>query len=385
LIADWIIKNIPNFKKKEGVGIILVNRLGDALVSIPVINFLASKYNQNIEIIGDKTWEVLKDNIYKNHSTKFIDERKYRENLIYRIQVNLFVRSKNWETCICFMHHRIEMRDEYLVSVSDAKNKIISNLPSFFIDNRWYPWVFEVSHNLMNKLVPTTNEKKLFDIDKRRYWKVPHVTERQRTFIENLFGEESANSLIRPILKINHQPIDRLKSKQYIVINFGASGEDRVWSIRNWVRLAKKFIQKNFLVVFSGGPNEMEYENLIEEIISEEIGETDKIILLINKVNFDKLIGVFQHSKLFLGPDTGTSHLAVLLGVPSVILLVIDESSIHFDRFGDFFPYPKGYLIDDCEYVYFNTCEFKTELQLNEIEQSNIYKKAMELLNKNES
>jgi hypothetical protein len=77
---DILVNRFPSFHHKSGTIIILVNRLGEALVSKPLVEALYDDHKTNEEpflVLGDESWRVLGDTLYKNITTRFIRERSF--------------------------------------------------------------------------------------------------------------------------------------------------------------------------------------------------------------------------------------------------------------------------------------------------------------------
>ena len=220
VMCDILISHIPVPWPKSGVVIILVNRLGDAIVGrSPVLAIQSQvKSNEPFLVLGDYSWQVLKDNVYSQIPTRFIDEKRFRTKLAYRVKIGIWLRVRNFRTAICFMHHRLEMRDDALVYVSAGEEKIVAELP--FLDLRWYPWLFEFYLNRMTKIIPALPPldapHKPVGVYCRYARKVPHAFERFRDFCEHLYPgtKLSAQPLVAP-------PSGSIFSERIVILNPG--------------------------------------------------------------------------------------------------------------------------------------------------------------------
>jgi len=347
VIADILVSKIPISRKKSGVVVILVNRLGDAIVGRPLVLAMKEqlvKNNEPFMVIGDKSWKVLSNNIYDNVPVEFIDEERFRMNFLYRLKITIWLRLQNFRTAICFMHHRLEMRDDVLVTVSGADERIVSNLP--FLSLRWYPWLFNLYLSKMSKIIPT-----LPDIDHVKPnsnpfcnypRKVPHAVERFCYFWKQLEQHSEVKTTC-----INIPNEFRLFNKNIVILNPGASGHWRIWPLNEWVNLAYQIAELGYTICIVGGPAEerlvADFESLLNLHVSASM-HSSQILLLINQISFSYLIGMFGSAMCYIGPDTGSSHLAYWLGTPTITLLLHNDANEEGDRFGDFFPYPNGFL-----------------------------------------
>jgi hypothetical protein len=339
VLFDIIINAMPFKGQRSGTLVVLVNRLGDAIVSQPLVRQLQSHYDGPFLVLGDESWRCLSDNLYAEIPTSFIDEGRYTRSLRYRLAVNYRIRAARFERAICFMHHRLEMRDDALVHASGAPESIVGSLPFYHL--RWYPWLFDYYLDHMSRVVescppyleascqiPPTG----CDYPRR----VPHVLERQGAFAAALGLR----------LEHQHRPVERLRDRT-VLLNFGAKETARQWPIAEWAALAVRIAELGYQPCFVGGPAERGKLAEVRYAIhtagaSEAVAE--RIRILVDEIPFVELIDRFTSAACYIGPDTGTSHLAVHCGTPAVTILLRPADPEEGDRFGDFFPYPDGYL-----------------------------------------
>ncbi|MEA3492895.1 MAG: glycosyltransferase family 9 protein [Candidatus Margulisiibacteriota bacterium] len=104
-----------------------------------------------------------------------------------------------------------------------------------------------------------------------------------------------------------------LQGKKLIAINLGSGGSDKAWAIKNVQALikalAKKYETKTILL---GGPDEKAFAEKILPEISEFI--VDQVGL-----SFDALFGIISQMHLFIGNNTGPTHIASALQIPTVV------------------------------------------------------------------
>jgi hypothetical protein len=347
VVADVIVARFPMWRPKSGMAVILVNRLGDAIASHSMIRALHARCREIGEpflVLGDRSWEVLGDTLYSGIEVKFIDERRFRLRLAYRLRVCVWLRARNVRVAICFMHHRLEMRDDALTFVSGAAEKIVSGLP--FLKYRWYPWLFEVYLNRMSRIIPVmllgeaSKDRAEIARDYRR--NVPHVFDRLRHFHHALYGQALACS-----------QIDTLPSPdgtaRLVVLNPGAQSAERQWPLEEWVWLAWQISTRGYTVCFSGGPAERHLIAPLRALIAARFprpfpARVKPINLVIDQLPFGQVMHLFKSACCYIGPDTGASHLAYWLGTPTVTILQRDPEMEAFHRLGDFFPYPANVL-----------------------------------------
>lgn len=106
--------------------------------------------------------------------------------------------------------------------------------------------------------------------------------------------------------------------KQYVAIHPGSGGEQKCWPISSFAAVIKQLWQQNHPVLLLEGPADTErLRGLLQLLSSPPMPEMLKI--LANA----PLLEVARHlrqCKLYLGNDSGITHLAAMLGVPTVAI-----------------------------------------------------------------
>jgi len=102
-----------------------------------------------------------------------------------------------------------------------------------------------------------------------------------------------------------------LEGKEYVVFHPGASNPKRMFTVEDAVELVHFVLKKypDMRVVLSGGPEETLF---IEEIAQKS---KDKNVVTATGVPAQDMMGLLQQARLFIGTDTGVTHLACFLGV----------------------------------------------------------------------
>ena len=355
LAIDAFVASLPVRKKRRGLCVILVNRLGDAIVSRQLITALSQTLGYRLSettVIGDFSWKILERNVYRDIRVYFIDEYKFRTRLFYRLRIALHLRFQAWETCVCFMHVRLEMRDDAMVFLSRADRTIVAELP--FILTRWYPWVFEHYLSTMTEVVVPINIDTLGTEDPNSPRNVPHVLERQSAFWKTVSGDHRQmpiTPLTLPLLNKHDTLFEKINGRPYVILNVGASGIDRRWPISEWIKLCDFITDQSLVVCFLGGPEEVSLGDTIRKKLELDANPRDDVMMLFNVLSPNQLLRLIADAECFVGPDTGTSHIAFFLKVRMVLLHIVDPSHSEWFRCGDFFPYPKGFYNPNICYI----------------------------------
>lgn len=102
----------------------------------------------------------------------------------------------------------------------------------------------------------------------------------------------------------------------YAVIHAYPMWHYKRWTIDGWVETAQFLRDSGLKIVLSGGPapEEIDYVNQIHRQLSSEA------LNLAGKTSVSQLADIISKAKLYIGPDTGITHLAAAAGVPVIAL-----------------------------------------------------------------
>jgi ADP-heptose:LPS heptosyltransferase len=98
----------------------------------------------------------------------------------------------------------------------------------------------------------------------------------------------------------------------YAVLHVGASTPLKLWPAENWRILAHELTARGLQVVWSGGPR--------EQRIVEEIDPAREFPSLAGTLDLPQMWQLLAGARLLVCPDTGISHLARIVGTPTITL-----------------------------------------------------------------
>ena len=140
-----------------------------------------------------------------------------------------------------------------------------------------------------------------------------HVRETFFEFLTKIgIKERSDNTDINIEYKID----ERLIKKKYIVFNPFTSSRNfnyREWDINNY-KIIANYISKNYDInsVMVGGNTEYEMSQ------SRKLESENSIINLVGKTDLQELYNILRACELYIGPDSGTLHIASILNRPVI-------------------------------------------------------------------
>ena len=103
----------------------------------------------------------------------------------------------------------------------------------------------------------------------------------------------------------------------YVVVHPCAKFSYKAWTLDGWVELCRWLRARNFHIYISGGPDPAE-----ADFIARLLGSMDAtgISNLAGKLTLPQLSYLLSGASLYVGPDTGVTHIAAGLGTPTVTL-----------------------------------------------------------------
>ena len=173
-------------------------------------------------------------------------------------------------------------------------------------------------------------------VRQRRSEALFHETEYNFTLISELLKKQQINlESLRPIqltaeekFQGNNFLTQFLKSsfKNIVIIHPGMTGHTLNWPIENYAQLildlAKSLLKDDFILLSFTPSDEVLYINPLRAILAQhqEILKYKVIFFDGSQMGLRHSLKVFSQAKLFIGPSTGTVHMASCLGVTTIAL-----------------------------------------------------------------
>jgi heptosyltransferase I len=110
-----------------------------------------------------------------------------------------------------------------------------------------------------------------------------------------------------------YKPIDIDLQANYIIALHGTSRDSKLWPLANWVALGKGLRDKNLNLV-------LPWANATEELRANEIANQLSNATVLSKLSIGQLASVIGGAQAAVGVDTGLSHLAAALNIPTIAI-----------------------------------------------------------------
>lgn len=294
---------------------VLINRsdaIGDSILTSPMAKIIKEKYPEAkiTFLLAEKSADV-----FKNHP--YVDEVK-----IYHRQGRFYTKINE----ILRIFSEVKPTHYFYVGGGYLPNFVAWLTRVRFrggLKSRWHTYLFlnkgvrqkrsmvtmhEMEYNL-NLLVP-------MDInysykDKIHYSPEIVLSQDEEEKFFNMFKKELVKEGIEP-------------DRKMIFIHPGMTGHTLNWQSRNYARLILKFEQKfpeKFLFIVSHTPSDHVFLQGLKEILDRRENEflKKRVYFFNGQIHgLRHYMAILRHASLFVGPSTGTTHIAASLGIPVV-------------------------------------------------------------------
>ena len=113
-----------------------------------------------------------------------------------------------------------------------------------------------------------------------------------------------------------NQPLTTSIPTPYAVLHLFPLWTYKRWNIKGWKQIAHYLLDRNIDIVLTGGPdsNEIQYVSNFHNQLPKQV------INLAGKTSLGQLSTLISNAKLYIGPDTGVTHLASATGTPTIAI-----------------------------------------------------------------
>lgn len=166
----------------------------------------------------------------------------------------------------------------------------------------------------------------------------PQVLQNLR--MADTLGIERAYEIVPPSDAAAPARLDALipfdwRTEPYAVLHPSTHATRKRWTLDGWQTLGRRLVDRGWKCVLTGGPNEN--SGYLEAILAAIGPDALSLAGQLPLTDVRELIG---HSRLFVGVDTSTTHIAAAVGAPTVALFGPGPTNA-------FAPWPCGYVGDE--------------------------------------
>jgi len=272
---------LPVITPQTKVLFIRLNRIGDALVTTPLIAQVKEKTGCMVDILADQKNYFVFQNLPVKQNV-FV----YRKGLKALRELIVDLNGRKYDIVVD-THDDVSFTVGLIVRLVRAPYKFA---------------LHKMNAALFTHTVPKPDPEKV------------HVVERIMQ-LTSLFGFppdlQSARVVYEPLAASKQKAADfiakRFPGENFIVgINISAGSEARFWGRERYQKLVKALHEKGIAIVLLSTTRDLKHAFMIYE-------EREKIFYT---PKFDEFAAIMAHLNLLFSPDTSTVHLASIYGVP---------------------------------------------------------------------
>ena len=323
-LFDLIARFWPTLKPRRGALVVRMDGIGDMVLFRTSLDHYAQALGiapAAITVLGCGSWAAIADEVFRGYRVVTIDEHAYARRPLYRLRVNLMVRSLAPAVTVCDSYFRRAMMADSLVWVAGAPRSVVS-LPFINEPTRAeFTYYLSQTGEIVNTGVYPT-----------------HEVVRHYRFVSALAGRPIAPE--PPRIPWREQAPGIAPGAAYVVLNPGSNEYGRRWPIDSYLAIGRRLIDAGYRVCLVGRADEG-----AESEAFAQFRTLEGVIDLIGRTDVAALMDVLKGAAAALSNDTGPAHLSIALGTPTVVV-------IGGGHFGSFVPYPDGVRPGHARFVY---------------------------------
>ena len=326
-----ILSNIRGVGSNDGVLIIKLEVLGDFIIFLPALKAYRELYkDKKLTLLVDhgQNAELAKNLIQLGIIDEciFVDSKRFVKEFMYRFNMSLNLRRRNFETAIYTAYFRRNIGN-FLTQVTRARERFA--FVGFGIefngeqyDKHMLGGMFPMFTKVFELKDYTVNE---YEKNFRLVEKIcGHTVERIQPYFPFI---KSAQGNLEVSLQ------EKLASynlpKKYIVLNPGSGRDYRRWPEDRFAKVGAYAISRGYSVVITGGPNEIELGKKVSDLIKVDVtthiadstDSTNNVVVVSGQTSATELAAVMQDSVAVISNDTGSIHIAASVGVPAICIM----------------------------------------------------------------
>ena len=340
----FLFNNKPTNKKE----ILIVNfgQIGDLIITSRLFDFSEKHRIENISILINEKFCAFFRYLAPTVDIIGVDLQKYNLSFIYRFNKLSLLRKTSYKTVLNLNSFNRIMTDEIV---------LLQNACQYYcLENNWKNLKPIFRNNMLSQY---TNV--LICKGRNEYYRHLEV-------FEKFFDIQLNFSPLITKAKKN----ENLNFDKYIVISPTTSQKISAWHINSFIELIK-LLPRDINVVVLGDKTTIELDNLCM---------LSNFVNLINKTTIEEAADIIKNSKLYIGNDSGLTHVALKFDIPFICIL-------GGGAFGYYFPVFES---ERTKYIYkklecFNCdwyCKFNEPKCLTQISVDEVNKEAINMLNK---
>tara|TARA_B100000029_G_scaffold129071_1_gene122610 strand:- start:1140 stop:2123 length:984 start_codon:yes stop_codon:yes gene_type:complete len=259
-------------------------KIGDGIIKLPLLHELKHRLpNHNLYWMTDQGKTVYTSTL-KSISSNYIYQFYEKANL------NYFFSKK--------ISNKYELEKEYFDIIFDTQKSVLRTLSLKRIKHKTF-----ISGSASGMFSDIKLPKKLKN-EKKYYLEYLY------DLLDLILKKEVDTDFKFPINKNVEKSLNKIFSANldYVGIAPGAGEKNKIWPIKNFIEICKYLDSKGFIMVFYIGPEEKEYEKVLQDNFQNAIFLEDEKSLGIYH-NIEIIMASTKFLKFALSNDSGVSHM----------------------------------------------------------------------------
>ena len=280
--------------------IIKTSSLGDVIHNLPIIHDLRSQHpNIKIDWVVEESFADI-PKLHPHVNQVFtVALRRWRKSLLSL---------KTWKEVFEF---RRNIRKEQYDIVLDTQGLLKSGIITSMIRGQKHGY----DKNSIRESIATLFYNKHHAVSKKL-----HAVTRNRFLAASSIECQLPKDIPEYGIKAKKTSKIPLK-KPYAVALHGTSRDSKLWPCEHWVGLGQVLLEKNIQMV-------LPWASDAEHTRAKKIASSLSNVTVLPKLSIAELANVIAHAEFAVGVDTGLSHLAVALGVPTIAIYTDTNPSL---------------------------------------------------------
>lgn len=272
--------------------IVKTSSLGDVIHNLPIIADIRAHHPQ-IEI--DWLVEASFADIPKLHPAVNqvipVAVRRWRKSLFHQ---------KTWQEIKAVKQ---QLSHKHYDIVLDSQGLLKSGLLTYFSRGKKHGYNRNsIREPIASRFYDTTHQVS----------RAQHAVARNRALAASAFGYANPSSLPEYGIQASSQPALALDAP-YVIALHGTSRDSKLWPTEHWIDLGLALAKQQINLVLPWA-NEAEFQR------AHHIASKVKNAIVLPKLTIAQLATIISNAKIAIGVDTGLSHLAAALNIPTVAI-----------------------------------------------------------------
>ena len=298
---------------------IRLNRIGDALVSTPLLHLVKKKLNSKIYLLADQKNHF----VFKNNPD--VDKIFVFKKGIKGIREILKLIEQERIDTIIDLHDDVSTTVSFLIALSKVENKFGLEKDNKIIYTKTVPRLDSQKTHIVTRLMELG---KLFDLQ----------VENEKPKI-SFFPSKNSLTKAEEFISVNFN-----NNNFTLGINISAGSDARFWGVEKYKELIsyifKLDMNLNPNILLIAAPRDLSKAIRIKNLLQEhENLKIESRFAIFSSENFDEFASIVSKTNLLFTPDTAAVHVAAAFGIPVFGVYVHDTEDMIWSPIGVDFDY----------------------------------------------